>query len=133
MYTLWGSYTVNMLLDVIHLVCSRPMTLHHVISHVTTVTCLFIINKKKEIQKKRNIKSRKIDKRKRKMFSPHMHHNTVLTINNPTLISIHCPWVYHMYIMRWTYHRYVPWYYSSSLFFQSLGLWPHIMWHFMWP
>jgi len=29
--------------------------------------CLFIINKKeKEIQKKRNIKSRKIDKRKRK-------------------------------------------------------------------
>jgi len=36
---------------------------------VTTVTCLFIVNKKekeKEIQKKRNIKSRKIDKRKRK-------------------------------------------------------------------
>jgi len=36
---------------------------------VTTVTCLFIINKKeKEIQKKRNIKSRKIDKRKRKIL-----------------------------------------------------------------
>jgi len=33
------------------------------------VTCLFIVNKKKkEIQKKRNIKSRKIDKRKRKML-----------------------------------------------------------------
>jgi len=33
--------------------------------------CLFIVNKKKkekEIQKKRNIKSRKIDKRKRKML-----------------------------------------------------------------
>jgi len=30
---------------------------------VTTVTCLFIVNKKK-----RNIKSRKIDKRKRKML-----------------------------------------------------------------
>jgi len=56
-----------MLLDVIYLVCSRPMTSHHVTSHVTTVTCLFIVNKKeKEIQKKRNIKSRKIDKRKRK-------------------------------------------------------------------
>jgi len=37
---------------------------------VTAVTYLFIINKKKEkeIQKKRNIKSRKIDKRKRKML-----------------------------------------------------------------
>jgi len=36
---------------------------------VTAVMCLFIINKKeKEIQKKRNIKSRKIDKRKRKML-----------------------------------------------------------------
>jgi len=32
--------------------------------------------KEKEIQKKRNIKSRKIDKRKRKMFSPHMHYNS---------------------------------------------------------
>jgi len=31
--------------------------------HVTTVTCLFIIQEK-ENQKKRNIKSRKIDKRK---------------------------------------------------------------------
>jgi len=32
---------------------------------VTTVTYLFIVNKKeKEIQKKRNINSRKIDKRK---------------------------------------------------------------------
>jgi len=31
--------------------------------------CLFIVNKKeKEIQKKRNIKSRKIDKKKRKML-----------------------------------------------------------------
>jgi len=37
------------------------------IFHVTTVTCLFIVNKKeKEIQKKRNINSRKINKRKRK-------------------------------------------------------------------
>jgi len=58
-----------MLLDVIHLVHSRPIASYHVTSHVTTVTCLFIVNKKKkEIQKKRNIKSRKIDKRKRKML-----------------------------------------------------------------
>jgi len=36
---------------------------------VTAVTYLFIVNKKeKEIQKKRNIKSRKINKRKRKML-----------------------------------------------------------------
>ena len=33
------------------LVYSRPMTSHHVICHVTTVTCLFIVNKikRKEI------------------------------------------------------------------------------------
>jgi len=36
---------------------------------VTTVTCLFIIQKEKENQKKRNIKSRKINKRKRKMLA----------------------------------------------------------------
>jgi len=37
---------------------------------VTAVMCLFIINKRKERenQKKRNIKSRKIDKRKRKIL-----------------------------------------------------------------
>jgi len=37
------------------------MILHHVICHVTAVMCLFIVNKNK---KKRNIKLRKIDKRK---------------------------------------------------------------------
>jgi len=40
---------------------------------------LFIVNKKKEkekeIQKKRNIKSRKINKRKRKKVSSHTYHN----------------------------------------------------------
>jgi len=37
---------------------------------VTAVICLFIVKriKEKENQKKRNIKSRKIDKRKRKML-----------------------------------------------------------------
>ena len=41
-----------MLLDDIHLVHSRPMTSHHVTSHVTTVMCLFIVNKKKKKIKK---------------------------------------------------------------------------------
>ena len=62
----WGSHAFDMLLDVIHLVCSRPMTSHHVICHVTAVTCLFIVKEKGKInskEKKRNIKSRKIDKR----------------------------------------------------------------------
>ena len=44
---------------------SRPMTSHHVTCHVTTVTCLFIVNKRKE-KEKLNIKSRKIDKKKKK-------------------------------------------------------------------
>jgi len=42
------------------------MTSHHVICHVTTATYLFIVNKRK---RKRNIKSRKIDKRKKKKVS----------------------------------------------------------------
>ena len=48
---------------------SRPMTSHHVTYHVTTVMCLFII-KEKEKKKKRNIKSRKIDKSKEKCWCP---------------------------------------------------------------
>ena len=43
----------------------RLMNLCHVMYHVTEVICLFIVQEK---QKKRNIKSRKIDKKKRKMF-----------------------------------------------------------------
>ena len=39
--------------------------------------CLFINTKKKEIQKKRSIKSRKIDKRKRKMLVSKVFHNTM--------------------------------------------------------
>ena len=58
-----------MLFNIIYLVHSRPMMSYHVTCHVTAVTYLFIINKKKyKIKKKRNIKSRKIDKRKRKML-----------------------------------------------------------------
>ena len=45
--------------------------------------CLFIVNKKeKEIQKKRNIKSRKIDKRKRKMLVSKVFYNTKLNTKN---------------------------------------------------
>jgi len=51
--------------------------------------CLFIVNKKeKEIQKKRNIKSRKIDKRKRKMLVSKAFHN-----NNPVLRILPSPFV----------------------------------------
>jgi len=44
---------------------------------MTAVTCLFIVNKRKRNskEKKRNIKLRKIDKRKRKNISPYMYHN----------------------------------------------------------
>jgi len=55
------------------------MMSHPVTCHVTAVMCLFIINKEKEIQRKRNIKSRKIDKRKRKMLVL-MHIITVIAI-----------------------------------------------------
>ena len=53
--TLYIYHEINMLLTYSltsfiqsTLVCSRPMTSHHVICHVTTVTCLFIVNKKKK-------------------------------------------------------------------------------------
>jgi len=50
-------------------------------------TCLFIVTKKKkkkkkEIQKKRNIKSRKIDKRKGKMLVSKAFHNTRADLPN---------------------------------------------------
>jgi len=46
------------------------MTPYHVTCHVTAMSHASSLSlKKKEIQKKRNIKSRKIDKRKRKRKS----------------------------------------------------------------
>jgi len=53
------------------------MTSHHVTYHVTAMS-LKEKEKEKEIQKKRNIKSRKIDKRKRKMLVSKMFHNIIL-------------------------------------------------------
>jgi len=49
--------------------------------HVTAMSCaslLSIKEKEKEIQKKRNIKSRKIDKRKRKILLSKAFHNRYL-------------------------------------------------------
>jgi len=52
------------------------MTLHHVTCHVTAMSCASSsLIKEKEIQKKRNIKSRKLDKRKRKMLVSKVFHN----------------------------------------------------------
>jgi len=71
------SYTlpIHMYLDIILtssfqplLLSSRLTTSYHVMCHVVMVTCLFIIQKSKLKSKKtkRKIKSRKIDKKKRK-------------------------------------------------------------------
>ena len=46
------------------------MTSYYMISHVTMVTCLFIVQEKRKEKRKskeKNIKSRKIDKKKRKL------------------------------------------------------------------
>jgi len=45
---------------------SRLLTLYHVTHHVTVITYLFIVHKQK--QNRTNIKSRKIDKKKRKIL-----------------------------------------------------------------
>ena len=54
------------------------MTSHHVICHVTAIshTSSLSLKKEKEIQKKRNIKSRKIDRRKRKMLVSKVFYNS---------------------------------------------------------
>ena len=61
------------------------MTSHHVICHMTVVIYLFIIKiekeKEKKSQKKRSIKSRKIDKRKRKILVS-KHTITSVSIQN---------------------------------------------------
>ena len=73
MYTMYPDIIFQILLP-----CSRPMTSYHVTCHVTAMSCASsssIKRKEKEIQKKRNIKSRKIDKRKRKMLVSKAFHN----------------------------------------------------------
>jgi len=55
------------------------MTSHHVTFHVTAVSCASSLSKRKRNskEKKRNIKLRKIDKRKRKILVSKVFHNTV--------------------------------------------------------
>jgi len=63
--------------------CSRSMMSHHVTCHVTAMShASSSLIKKKEIQKKRNIKSRKIDKRKRKMLVSKAFHNMLALLSN---------------------------------------------------
>ena len=77
-----GYHVVYMCPDVIFqilLLYPRPMTSHHVTCNVTTMSCASLLSlkeKEKGIQKKRNIKSRKIDKRKRKMLVSKVFYNT---------------------------------------------------------
>ena len=55
---------------------------HHVTCHVTEMShasSSSLKEKEKEIQKKRNIKSRKIDRRKRKMLVSKAFHNNLLS------------------------------------------------------
>jgi len=46
---------------------------------------------------------------------------------------MHCLCLILMSSIRIPCYIHVPWHHPSSLFFQSLGLWPYIMWHVMWP
>ena len=62
-----GHHVAYMYPDVIFqilLLCSRPMTLHHVTCHVTTVSHASSLSKRKEKENKISIKSE--NKRKRK-------------------------------------------------------------------
>jgi len=68
----------------------RPMISHHVTCHMTTVTYLFIVQKKKkrkENQKKSNIKSEKINKRKM-LVSKY----TITTFVHSTYVQIALIW-----------------------------------------
>ena len=76
MYTICPDIIFQILLP-----CSRPMISHHVTCHVTSMSHASSSSiKEKEIQKKRDIKSRKIDKRKRKMLVSKTFHNTTSTL-----------------------------------------------------
>ena len=74
-----GHHVYTMCPDIIFqilLSCSRPMMSHHVTCYVTAMSHASSSSiKEKEIQKKRNIKLRKIDKRKRKILVSRAFHN----------------------------------------------------------
>ena len=73
-FLIQGHHVIYMCSDIIFqilLLYSRPMTSYHVTCHGTAMSHASLLSlkekeKEKEIQKKRNIKSRKIDKKKRK-------------------------------------------------------------------
>ena len=71
------------------------MTPYHVTCHVTTVMCLFIVNKRK-----RNIKSRKIDKRKRKMLV-FQHTITERVISSTSTCSLQRGLLLCIFILSW--------------------------------
>ena len=71
----------------------RHMTSHHVTCHVTTIMCLFIINKKKKKKKiKRNIKSRNIDKRKLLVSKCTITHSIYLLLGIPFPFAVCFLW-----------------------------------------
>ena len=66
-----GHYVVYICPDIIFqilLLCSRPMTSHHMTCHVTVVSCAFFIvqKKKKRKEKENSYKIRKIKENKNK-------------------------------------------------------------------
>jgi len=66
------------------------MMSHHVTCHATAMShasSSLLKEKEKEIQKKRNIKSRKIDKRKRKMLVSKAFHNTYIGLTQENSIE----------------------------------------------
>ena len=72
-----GHHVAYICLDVIFqilLLCSRPMMSHHVICHVTAMS--HASSSLLKGKRKRNIKFRKIDKRKRKMLVSKAFYNT---------------------------------------------------------
>jgi len=79
-------YTLTLFFQ-LFLLDSRPMTSCHVMCHVTAVIGLFIVQEKKT-KNKRNIKSRRIDKKKDKR----------------TLLSSKYKIVYLIYYRLWSVH-----------------------------
>ena len=72
-FPIQGYHVVYMYPDVIFQIfppCSRPMTSHHVICHVTAVSCASLLSKRKvkEKEKENQYKIRKIKERKIKLL-----------------------------------------------------------------
>ena len=64
-----GHHVVYMCPDVIFQIFppySRPMTSHHVTCHVTAVSCVSLLSKRKEKEKENQYKIRKIEEKKNK-------------------------------------------------------------------